>query len=94
MQKIVINDCYGGFGLSGEALASYNRRTGKALSYDESRGIGRGDPALVEVVEEMAQKANGEEANLLIVEIPDGVEWQIEDYDGKEWVAEKHRIWP
>jgi hypothetical protein len=33
-------------------------------------------------------------AQLQVVEIPDGVEWQIEEYDGVEWVAEKHRTWP
>ena len=32
-------------------------------------------------------------ANLKMVEIPDDVEWEIADYDGKEWVAEKHRTW-
>ena len=31
---------------------------------------------------------------LLIVEIPDGIEWEIWDYDGKESVHEKHRHWP
>jgi len=30
---------------------------------------------------------------LKIVDIPDGVEWEIEEYDGMEWVAEKHRTW-
>jgi len=30
---------------------------------------------------------------LRIIEIPDGVEWQIEEYDGDEWIAEKHRTW-
>ena len=27
------------------------------------------------------------------VSIPDDVEWQIEEYDGMEWVAEAHRTW-
>jgi len=30
-------------------------------------------------------------ANLQIVNIPDDVEFEIEEYDGMEWVAEKHR---
>jgi hypothetical protein len=30
---------------------------------------------------------------LTIVDIPDDIEWQIEEYDGMEWVAEVHRIW-
>jgi hypothetical protein len=37
--------------------------------------------------------ANGAHANLKIVEVPPDVEWQIEEYDGNEWVAEKHRTW-
>ena len=27
------------------------------------------------------------------VEIPADVEWEIGEYDGLEWVAEKHRTW-
>jgi hypothetical protein len=30
---------------------------------------------------------------LAIVEIPDDVQWIIEENDGMEWVAEKHRTW-
>jgi hypothetical protein len=25
--------------------------------------------------------------------VPDGVEWTVEEYDGREWVAEVHRTW-
>ena len=53
----------------------------------------RSDKDLVAVVEEMGSKANGEYAYLKVVEIPDDVEWDVEEYDGNEWVAEKHRIW-
>ena len=28
-----------------------------------------------------------------IVEVPDEVSWTIQEYDGKEWVAEVHRTW-
>jgi len=28
-----------------------------------------------------------------VVEIPDDIEFVIEEYDGIEWVAEKHRVW-
>lgn len=55
--------------------------------------IPRDDPILIQVVEELGEEANGIAAELKIVEIPDDVEWVIEEYDGKEWVAEKHRIW-
>ena len=53
----------------------------------------RNDENLVSVIKEFGDEANGFAASLKIVEIPDDVEWQIEEYDGYEWVAEKHRIW-
>lgn len=55
--------------------------------------IPRNDPLLVEVVEEMGEEANGGCAELLVVEVPEDIEWEIEEYDGIEWVAEKHRTW-
>lgn len=57
------------------------------------RDIDRADPILVQVVEELGEEVDGTYASLKVVEIPDDVEWQIEDYDGSEWVAEKHRTW-
>jgi hypothetical protein len=53
----------------------------------------RADPLLVQVVEELGEFADGRHAELKIVEIPDDVKWQIDEYDGLEWVAEKHRTW-
>jgi hypothetical protein len=53
----------------------------------------RSDPMIVQVVEELGDKANGPHAKLKVVEIPDDVEWEIEEYDGAEWIAEKHRTW-
>jgi len=58
-----------------------------------SRMIDRDDPALINVVRTMGARANGDYADLKIVEIPADVDWQIDDYDGVEWVAEKHRTW-
>jgi hypothetical protein len=57
------------------------------------REIVRNDPILVQVVKLLGDKANGDYAELQIVEIPDDVNWEIEEYDGREWVAEKHRTW-
>jgi hypothetical protein len=45
------------------------------------------------VFKELGDVANGFAADLKIVEIPDGVDWEIEEYDGNEWVAEVHRTW-
>lgn len=57
------------------------------------REIPRDSELLLQVIEELGKDANGGLASLKVVEIPDGVEWCIEEYDGAEWVAEKHRTW-
>jgi hypothetical protein len=85
MTKIVINKCYGGFSLS-EKAAAY-------LGCDTYPEIERDDPRLVECVEKFGLEANGDFAELAVVEIPDNVTWCIEEYDGSEWVAEQHRTW-
>ena len=53
----------------------------------------RDDPVLIEVIRELGAQASGRFAELTIVEIPDDVEWEIEEYDGTEWVREKSRTW-
>jgi hypothetical protein len=89
--KIVINDCCGGFGLSKEALALYNERIGTVVTHE--RDIGRNNPILVEIVEQLGNAANGDFAELKVVDIPDDIEWIIQEYGGCEWIAEKHRTW-
>ena len=139
--KIVINRCFGGYGLSHEAIMRYLDLKGitvypeqgegtwkfwtywlvkpegrfevketedfYAMSMEERQAhnqkysdetfeennIERNDPVLVQVIEELGDAANGEHAELAIVEIPDDVEWEISEYDGSEHVAEKHRVW-
>ena len=59
------------------------------LSYD----IERNDPILVEVVEELGEKSNDRFSELKIVEIPDDIDYVIEEYDGNEWISEKHKTW-
>jgi len=96
MRKFVINNCYGGFGLSESALQEYKE---KANITDENvpnwwyLSIERDDPILVEIVERDSLAASGRWSDLKIVEIPDDVEWEICEYDGLEWIAEKHRKW-
>lgn len=94
--KVVINTCYGGFGLSKAAFARW--RAAKNLSdhdqsYQYDSDISRNDAELIQIVEEMGRAAHGDFASLKIVEVPDGVDWYIDEYDGREWVAERHRTW-
>ena len=149
--KIVINKCFGGFGLSPKAIKRIaelegkecyffkcdiksnkypplsleeakksfmflafsvqnpeevlpEERKGKDGTYKEfnktynkisldSREHERNNPFLIQVVEELGVEANGQCAELEIVEIPDDVEWDIDDYDGVETIHEKHRSW-
>lgn len=62
---------------------------GYGLKYDDKRA----DPELVAAVEKLGVAANGDFADLRVVEIPDDVEWEIVESDGLEHVAEKHRKW-
>jgi hypothetical protein len=126
--KIVLNSCYGGFGLSEEAMREYAKLTGMKVVRStphfkgdkgyfmltsnhklpdvitdaqwnkntvlSSRDIDRTDPNLVKVVETLGSKrASDSLAKLTITEIPDDVNYTIEEYDGIEHVAETHRTW-
>lgn len=146
--KIVINTCFGGFGLSPIAIARLAELRGQkayffkfdlldeipieragelltiayntpnptpspapaewaAMTQEERiahnaktrgelidvRAADRSDPLLIQVVEELGAQASGSFARLKIVEIPDGVDWEIHEYDGSETIREKHRSW-
>lgn len=93
LQRIVINDCYGGFGLSDKACAMYKERAGITDPDFYDRDIPRDDPYLVQIVRELGAASHGGYAKLKIVEVPGDVEWDIQEYDGVEWVAERHRTW-
>lgn len=60
---------------------------------DGGGGYVRNSPQLVAAVEALGDAASGDCARLRVVEMPDGVEWTIEEYDGNEHVAEVHRTW-
>jgi len=91
--KIAINTCHGEFILSEKAAAEYQKRTGTPWSHTNVGGESRDDPVLIQIIEDLGKDANGCSSDLKIVEIPSDVEWEIRDYDGLEWVAEKHRTW-
>jgi hypothetical protein len=92
-QKIVINRCHGGFGLSDTAISEYTKIKGIDDPHFHCYRIDRNDTVLVQLVEELGQAANTPYSELKVVEIPVGVKWVIEEYDGLEWVAEVHRTW-
>jgi hypothetical protein len=139
--KIVINRCFGGYGLSHQAVMRYleikgitvypeqgkdhwkfwtywivkpedriETKEGESFyamsmedrrAYNETqsaqtvypREIERHDPALVQAVEELGQQSWGSHAELVVVEIPDDVDYVVEEYDGMEHIAEAHRTW-
>ena len=90
--KIVINNCYGGFSLSKEACDFLG------ITFEESseyyKDYKRTDPKLIECVEKLGEKVNGDcNAELVIVEIPDQIKYGIIEYDGIEYVYEQGHIW-
>ena len=126
MNKIVINNCYGGFSLSPLAVKRYYELkypevqlffykldfpldSYQKVSMDEAdviltKDLGdsytgslgddywvddhifeRHDPILVQVVEELGERANGKCAELKIVEIS-GNKYRVCEYAGQEWV--------
>ena len=93
LRYIVINNDWGGFSLSEEAESRYKELTGINDDDFSYYDIERDDPYLVQIVREMGTAANGIYSKLKIVEIPGDVDWEIGEYDGNEWVAEKHRTW-
>ena len=131
-KKIVINRCFGGFGLSHKAILRYAEIKGFKLYYEEpkysftsyykvpkkqydemsnrcykedgnykrineldwyfsSNDLARDDTILIQVVEELGKEANGQCADLSIIEIPSDVEWEIDEYDGMEKIVESGR---
>ena len=75
--KIVINNCFGGFGLSDDFLDKYGK---------EFRELKRNDPKLVAAIEEFGEEeSSGYYSNLHIVEIPDDcTDYYVHEYDGAE----------
>ena len=93
MTKIVINTCYGGFGLSESSLEDYKKRKNITDENFYHWDIPRDCPHLVAMVEEGGTDVNGIYSELKVVDVPDDVNWFIHEYDGMEHVAERHRTW-
>lgn len=145
-KEIVINKCYGGFGLTHKAIMLYAKLSGfklypfvemrkvKGKKWSELIGkyrlykdekskdnpydlifytkkplkkdgtyqknswfsdddIERDDPNLIKVIKQLKGDSFGHHADLKIVKIPANVDFEIEEYDGQEWIAEKHETW-
>lgn len=139
--KVVINRCFGGFGLSlkgqkrlgdllGENIYFYKQTKysfqdeideyqkvvdlnddnifihavtkdfgettkGENLNeyYFKIWNLERNDSKLIQVIEELGEEANGRCSRLKVVEIPDGIDYEISDYDGMERIEECHMSW-
>lgn len=107
--KIVLNKCFGGFSISKEAAEFMSKQGckqakeelkeskdnwyGYGYTKKYSDGYDRTSYYLVEAVETLKEKANGSSAKLKVVEIPDDIEYHIDEYDGIESVHENHKSW-
>ena len=137
MKKVILNKCFGGFGVSKEAYELYAKKKGisifrytqedltnkiyiyanddnTSLNFYFTKDFGnnvyissedfekynlfldedfRKDKTLIEVVEELGEKANSMYSNLKIVEIPDDLDYVIDGYDGIETLHQKVQEW-
>lgn len=139
--KVILNKCYGGFGVSDAAYRLYAEKKGiKIFAYSQKCQNGkwgfwrvddvnennadlrwwyfkkdfgkfalenevdfgenlslrdkyREDPVLVEVVEELGHDADGRYAHLVVVDIPDGMDYVIDEYDGIETLHQRVQEW-
>ena len=98
--KVVINVCYGGFGVSeavykelGLEWDGYGYLMGAELG-DKGDEL-RSNPRLIAAIEKVGlREASGKWAELSIVDLPDDLKkWYIDDYDGVESIHEAHRSW-
>ena len=85
--QVVLNDCYGGFGLSKDAVSMLIDKYGLDIDsdygyvdnddfgiFDDNRDAYRMDKRLISVVQKLGvDKASGDNARLRIVSVPDDV---------------------
>ncbi len=85
--KIVINNCYGGFGVSDKFLEHYG------IARNMGCDIDRQDERLIEYIETYGSKAASDSfAHLVIEEVPSGTYYRICEYDGLEWIECRDEI--
>jgi len=100
--RIAVNDCWGGFSVShaiydilGIKWDGYGFLSNKDLGIESNNcDAYRADARLIAAIEKIGcDAASGEYAEITIIEVPDDIEWYIDNYDGKESVHEEHRSW-
>lgn len=91
--KIVINNCYGGFSVSDAFCDHYGiPRDTEDSGYNFPR-LSRTDKRLIEYIEKFgSEAASGKCANLIVVEIPNGTLYRINEYDGAEYIETRDGI--
>jgi len=87
VKRVVINTCYGEFGLSKQAEVMYRGLTGHITPRT------RDCEHLIEVVQSLGHKANGPYADLKIVKIPAHIRWEIINKEGREEIQELPKRW-
>jgi len=86
---ILINTCYGGFGLSEKAVELYTNRKKEIdplFEYNNEFSIKRDDPILIQIFHELGDEINDGYAKLKICNIDNRYKncYKIHEYDGKE----------
>ena len=79
--KVIINECYGGFGTAGPRAAWEERNRWQ-------KNV-RTDPEAIEILRKYGSKAcSAHYAELVIMTIPDAAtDWEIDEYDGCESIT-------
>lgn len=88
-QKVVVNGSYGGYGFSPEAYDWMVQQGYTPRECDDRKYFhpDRNHPLAVAAVETLGTAANGHCASLHIEEIPQGVSYRVEEYDGIESIV-------
>jgi hypothetical protein len=80
-------------GYKGLYIVRTDVRFGSGYSSNLRDYENRTNTLLIQTVEELEKEASGRFGKIRVVEIPDDVNWEIDDYDGIETIREHHRSW-
>ena len=77
-----------------ERVREEGRWFGFGYSKEFPHTYSRTDPDLIAAVETLEEDASElHSTKLVVVEIPDGIDFEIMEHDGLEHIAEAHRTW-